>query len=99
MEKAPPHLLPLLLSRLLVAGEIRRSPAHLRRIIPLLPSHPGIAASLSSLYFPLFPSSATFLHNLLIRASAASPYPRLSFATFDSLLWSGYLPDRFTFLL
>ncbi|KAJ1269040.1 hypothetical protein BS78_07G179700 [Paspalum vaginatum] len=92
----PPRLLPLL-GRLLVAGEIRRSPDHLRRIIPLLPSHPHLAASLSSLYFPLFPSSATFLHNLLIRASAASPSPRLSFAAFSSLLWSCCLPDHFTF--
>ncbi|GJN15826.1 hypothetical protein PR202_gb02769 [Eleusine coracana subsp. coracana] len=97
MEKAPPRLLPLLLGRLLVNGEIRQSPSHLRRLIPLLPSHPGIAAALSSFYFPLFPSSATFLHNLLIRASAASPYPRLSIAAFASLLWSGCIPDRFTF--
>ncbi|CAD6264561.1 unnamed protein product [Miscanthus lutarioriparius] len=93
---APPRLLPLL-GRLLVGGEIRRSPDHLRRIIPHLPSHPNLAAALSSLYFPLFPSSATFLHNLLIRASAASPSPRLSFAAFSSLLRSGYLPDHFTF--
>jgi len=93
---APPRLLPLL-GRLLVGGEIRRSPDHLRCIIPHLPSHPNLAAALSSLYFPLFPSSATFLHNLLIRASAASPSPRLSFAAFSSLLRSGYLPDHFTF--
>ncbi|KAF8654514.1 hypothetical protein HU200_061705 [Digitaria exilis] len=94
---APPSHVPLLLGRLLVAGEIHRSPDHLRRIIPLLPSHPHLAAALSSLYFPLFPSSATFLHNLLIRASAASPSPRVSFAAFSSLLRSGFLPDNFTF--
>ncbi|TVU05289.1 hypothetical protein EJB05_48447, partial [Eragrostis curvula] len=97
METAPPRLLPVLLGRLLVAGEICRSPSHIRRIIPLLPSHPHLASALCSLYFPLFPSSATFLHNLLIRASAASPSPRLSFAAFASLLWSGCVPDRFTF--
>ncbi|CAL4999598.1 unnamed protein product [Urochloa decumbens] len=96
MAAAPRHLL-LLLGRLLVSGEIHRSPDHLRKIIPLLPSHPNLAAALSSLYFPLFPSSATFLHNLLIRASAASPSPRLSFAAFSCLLRSGYLPDNFTF--
>lgn len=90
------RLLPLL-GRLLVVGEIRRSPDYLRRIIPHLPSHPKLAAAVSSLYFPLFPSSATFLHNLLIRASAASPSPRLSFAAFSSLLRSGHLPDHFTF--
>jgi pentatricopeptide repeat protein len=93
---APPRLLTLL-GRLLVGGEIRQSPDHLRLIIPHLPSHPNLAAALSSLYFPLFPSSATFLHNLLIHASAASPSPRLSFAAFSSLLRSGYLPDHFTF--
>ncbi|CAO2202401.1 unnamed protein product [Urochloa humidicola] len=94
---APPRHLPLLLGRLLVSGEIHRSLDHLRNIIPLLPTHPHLAAALSSLYFPLFPSSATFLHNLLIRASAASPSPRLSFAAFSCLLRSGYLPDNFTF--
>ncbi|RLM61582.1 pentatricopeptide repeat-containing protein [Panicum miliaceum] len=93
----PPRHLPLLLGRLLVAGEIRRSPDHLRRIIPLLPSQPHLAAALSSLYFPLFPSSTTFLHNLLIRASTASPSPRLSFAAFSSLLRCDFLPDHFTF--
>ncbi|CAD6246085.1 unnamed protein product [Miscanthus lutarioriparius] len=106
---APPRLLPLV-GRLLVGGEICRSPDHLRRIIPYLLSHPNLAAALSSLYFPLFPSSATFLHNLLIHASSATflhnllihasaafPSPRLSFAAFSSLLRSGYLPDHFTF--
>ncbi|XP_024317219.1 pentatricopeptide repeat-containing protein At2g45350, chloroplastic [Brachypodium distachyon] len=53
--------------------------------------------SAASLYFPLFPSSCTFLHNLLIRASATSPSPRLAFAAFSSILRSGDTPDRFTF--
>ncbi|XP_037456524.1 pentatricopeptide repeat-containing protein At2g45350, chloroplastic-like [Triticum dicoccoides] len=93
----PPRLLPLLLGRLLVSGDLLRNTAHLRRIVPLLPSHPHLAASLSSLYFPLFPSSCIFLHNLLIRASATSPSPRIAFAAFSSILRSGDTPDRFTF--
>ncbi|KAM0861532.1 hypothetical protein ACQ4PT_045834 [Festuca glaucescens] len=93
----PPRLLPLLLSRLVISGDLLRSTAHLRRIVPLLPSHPHLAAALSSLYFPLFPSSCTFLHNLLIQASATSPSPRLAFAAFSSILRSGDAPDRFTF--
>uniref|UniRef100_A0A0E0AX70 Pentatricopeptide repeat-containing protein n=1 Tax=Oryza glumipatula TaxID=40148 RepID=A0A0E0AX70_9ORYZ len=93
----PPHLLPLLLGRLVVSGDLRRSPAHLRRIVPLLPSHPHLAAALCAVHFPLFPSSsATFLHNILIRASASSASPRLSFAAFSSLLRCGLVPDRFT---
>uniref|UniRef100_A0A0D9X9E0 Pentacotripeptide-repeat region of PRORP domain-containing protein n=1 Tax=Leersia perrieri TaxID=77586 RepID=A0A0D9X9E0_9ORYZ len=94
----PPHLLPLLLGRLVVSGDLRRrSTTRLRRIIPLLPAHPHLAALLCEVHFPLFPySSATFLHNILIRA-AASGSPCISFAAFSSLLRRGILPDRFTF--
>jgi pentatricopeptide repeat protein len=93
----PPGLLPRILGRLVTSGAILCSAAHLCRIVPLLPSHPHLAAALSSLYFPLFPSSCTFLHNLLIQASATSPSPRLAFAAFSSILRSGDFPDRFTF--
>ncbi|KAL5219725.1 hypothetical protein ABZP36_024438 [Zizania latifolia] len=92
---APPHLLPLLLGRLVVSGDLRRSPVHLHRIVPLLPYHPHLAVALCGLYFPLFPTSSTFLHNVLIRASA-SAFPRLSFVAFSSLLRCGLHPDRFT---
>ncbi|XP_074586799.1 pentatricopeptide repeat-containing protein At2g29760, chloroplastic-like [Curcuma longa] len=91
------------LTRLLVSGEIRRV-ASLRRVADLLalspdhPSSPLISRPLARLYFHLFPSSTTFLYNLLIRAfSGSRRHPGESMYSFVSLLLSSSIPDRFTF--